>query len=175
MRVGQSLVVPTRSTQGTLVPGNHAQCKAIVSESDTSFVVGTNVTIVPGQYALGAIDGSNATTWQPLSDSTSSFTVDLGSVQSIKRLHFNWGSNPALSYTVSAGKSASKLVPISSGNVNISAPYDASDANAVKIRVGNLTDVLLSQTVQAQYLSVAINGSYRGDGRGGTLAEFAVV
>jgi hypothetical protein len=41
-----------------------AQCKSVIS-SDMEFT--TPNLVVPGQYALAAIDGSNATAWQPVS------------------------------------------------------------------------------------------------------------
>jgi len=175
LQVGESLVVPTRSTNGTLVPGNLAQCKTVINQSDTSFTIGTNVTTVPGQYALAAIDGSNATTWQPLANTTANMTIDLGSPKPIKRLHFNWNANPATSYAISGGNSVDNMTALASGNVDISAPHNASNAEAVSIKVGNLTDVTLNKTVVAQYLTISITGSYLSDGRGGTLAEVAVL
>jgi len=175
LKVGESLVIPTRSTNGTLVAGNLAQCKMVVNELDTSFNVGTNVTIVPGQYALAAIDGSNATTWQPLTNTTASMTIDLGSLKPIKKLHFNWNANPAKSYVVSSGHSMDTMTAIASGNVAISAPYNAASAVAVSIKVGNLTDVILNKAVTARYLTISITGSYLEDGRGATLAEIAVL
>lgn len=102
-------------------------------------------------------------------------TIDLGSAHSIKKLHFNWGINPAQSYAVYGGKSTDSMTPLASGNVNISAPYNASNAEAVAIKLGNITEISLNQTATAQYLTVSITGSYLGDGRGGTLAELAVI
>lgn len=157
------------------MPGNLAQCKTIANETDISFTIDTDDLIVPGQYALAAIDGSNSTTWQPFTESTANMTVDLGSAQPIAKFHFNWNTNPAKSYVVYGGNSADRMTTLVSGNVDISAPYDASNAVSVSIKVGNLTDVQLSQPVVAQYLTVSITGSYLGDGKGATLAEFAVL
>ena len=168
-------VVTTFPTSPNLRIVDLAQCKTVVNQSDTSFTIGTNVTTVPGQYALAAIDGSNATTWQPLANTTANMTIDLGSPKTIKRLHFNWNANPATSYAVSGGNSVDNMTALASGNVDISAPYNASNAEAVSIKVGNLTDVTLNKTVVAQYLTISITGSYLSDGRGGTLAEVAVL
>jgi len=175
LEVGESLVVPTRFTNGTLVPGNLAQCKTVVNDRSTSFTASSDVTTVPGQYALSAIDGSNATTWQPLANTTASMTIDLGSPKAIKKLHFNWNANPARSYVILGGNAIDRMTTVASGNVEISAPYNTPNAEAVSIKVGNLTDVSLNKTVTARYLTVAITGSYLGDGRGGTLAEVAVI
>jgi len=193
LKVGESLIVPTRFTKGTLVAGSKsshldnfltssnlraldlAQCKTAVNQTDTSFTIGTNTTVVPGQYAIAAFDGSNATAWQPLSNTTANMTIDLGSPQQIQRVHFNWNANPAISYAVSGGNSLGKMSALASGNVDISAPFDPSTAEAVSIKVGNLTDVTLNKTVTAQFLTISITGSFLGDGRGGTLAEVAVM
>ncbi|KAF7971069.1 hypothetical protein HWV62_22127 [Athelia sp. TMB] len=177
LKVGESLVVPTRATSGTLVPGNLAQCKTIANSTDTSFTLSAsaNASVVPGQYALAAIDGSNATTWQPASNATAYLTVDLGAPHAISRFHFNWNSNPATQFAVWAGASAGALKQVAGGAVNVSAPYDAGNAEAVAVKVGNTTDVRVEGTVKARYVKVGITGSFLGDGRGGTLAEFAVI
>jgi hypothetical protein len=133
------------------------------------------VIIVPGQYALAAIDGSNATTWQPIKNITANMTIDLGSPKHLSKLHFNWNTNPAKSYAVSGGNSVNKMAEIASGNVDISAPYNATNAVAVSVKVGNLTDVTLNKAVTARYLTISITGSYLGDGKGATLAEFAAL
>ena len=58
LAVGETLTVPTSSTKGTLVEGNMAQCQRVIS-NDTSFQ-NPNEYIVPGEYALAAVDGANA-------------------------------------------------------------------------------------------------------------------
>ena len=128
-----------------------------------------------GQYALAAIDGSNATTWQPLTNATSNMTIDLGSSQSIKAFHFNWNGNPATSYALYGGTSPRSMTALAKGDVEISAPYDATTASAVSIKLGNLTDVELNKTITARYVTVSITGSYLADGKGATLAELAVI
>ena len=134
-----------------------------------------NATTVPGQYALAAIDGSNATTWQPLANTTANMTIDLGSPKHVKQLHFNWNANPAKTFTVSGGNGLDNMTLLASGTVNISAPFDPSTAEAVSIKVGNLTNVVLDKTTTARYITISITGSFLGDGRGGTLAEVAVL
>ena len=64
---------------------------------------------------------------------------------------------------------------VSSAMIDISAPYDAASANAVSIKIGNLTDVKLNSTVQARYVNLTIEGSRDGETSGGTVAEFAVL
>jgi hypothetical protein len=104
--------------------------------------------------------------------------VDLQNSQAISGLHFNWGNIPPQTYTVLAGDSLSSMTQIASGNVSISAPYDASQAELVSIKVGNITETTIgngSGAAVARYLNVTIAGSYIADGRGGTLAEFVVL
>lgn len=56
--VGGTLTVPTRMVSGSLVDGNIAQCKTVMS-NDTKFGI-EDSPIVPGEFALSAIDGANA-------------------------------------------------------------------------------------------------------------------
>ncbi|KAG8864784.1 alpha,alpha-trehalase ath1 [Tulasnella sp. 330] len=170
LKAGQSLVVPTRHTNGTLVSGNLAQCKTILAP-EVSFL-SPNASVVPGQYALAAIDGSNATTWQPYTNASEFMVVDLQTTQTISALHFNWGGNPAISYSVTAGMSTGNMTSIASGNVTVSAP---TVPTTITVNVGNVTDVTLAQSVQARYVNVTITGSFLADGRGGTVAEFVVI
>lgn len=58
LAVGGTLTVPTRIVSGSLVEGNIAQCKTVMS-NDTKFGI-ENSPIVPGEFALSAIDGANA-------------------------------------------------------------------------------------------------------------------
>ncbi|KAE9402984.1 family 65 glycoside hydrolase [Gymnopus androsaceus JB14] len=171
--VGDSLTVPTRRTNGTLVEGNIAQCATVIS-GDTGFNV-SEPTIVAGQYSLAAVDGSNATTWQPNTNASSTMTVDLSTQKTITGLHFNWGLNPPISYVVAAGPSIANMTTIAAGNVSVSAPYSVATANEVAIKVGNLTDVTLQSSISARFLNLMITGSFLADGEGGTVAEFAIV
>ncbi|KAK4703450.1 hypothetical protein P7C70_g2769, partial [Phenoliferia sp. Uapishka_3] len=173
MTVGQTLIIPTSKTSGTLVEGNLAQCTNVIS-SDVAFGSTTSL-VVPGQYEMAAVDGSNATTWQPFTNASTTMTVDLGAAKKVKALHFNWGLNPALNFMVTGGSSITDQTMLGSGNVSISTPYVAATANDVTIRVGNTTDVSLMMPAEVRYVNVTIAGSYLRDGRGGTLAEFAIV
>ncbi|GAA5883213.1 hypothetical protein JCM16303_007308 [Sporobolomyces ruberrimus] len=171
---GETLTIPTYATNGTLVEGNLAQCARVFS-NDTSFQ-NPNEYIVPGEYSLAAVDGANATFWQPISPAPSTLSVDLSESQNISGMHINWGTSPPLTYTVLAGDSLENMTTlISSASIEISAPYDATTANAVSIKVGNLTDVSLNSTVQARYVNLTIEGSRDGETSGGTVAEFAVL
>ncbi|GAA5880894.1 hypothetical protein JCM3774_003235 [Rhodotorula dairenensis] len=181
LAVGGILTVPTRMVSGSLVEGNIAQCKTVMS-NDTMFGI-ENSPIVPGEFALSAIDGANATTWQPINPSPATLMVDLGEVQAIKGFHINWGSVPPRTYSVSVSNSSSSAESsmqsasaIVGGNVTLSAPFDEVRANMVAIPLGNLTDASVPQgSVSARYVSLTISGSYGTDGYGGTVAEFAVL
>ena len=83
--------------------------------------------------------------------------------------------DPPLSYSVSAGLGPANQTVLAAGNVTISDPYDAATANDVVLRIGNLTDVTLEARVEARYVRLTIEGSFLGDARGGTVAEFAVL
>ncbi|GAA6025861.1 hypothetical protein JCM8202_002098 [Rhodotorula sphaerocarpa] len=181
LAVGSTLTVPTRMISGKLVEGNLAQCQPVLS-NDTSFGL-ENSPIVPGEFALSAVDGANATAWQPKSTAPATMTVDLGKVQKIKSFHFNWGSVPPQTYSVSVAKSehaasnsAAASSTVVSGNVTLSAPYNAVQAAKIAVPIGNTTDASVPDgTVMGRYVSLTISGSYASDGYGGTVAEFAVI
>ena len=154
---------------GTLIRGNKAQCAPSITTDDP---------ILPGQYALAAADGSNATYWRPNTRSPASMVIDLGKTQSIKGFHFNFNHNPPVNYTVLIGKSAQdkkmkQVVRVE--NVKITAPYDATDAHVVKVRVGNTSDVSLAERVRSRFVKLVVEGALTNDGpAGATVAEVVV-
>lgn len=153
------------------MPGNKAQCALVVS---------TNAPVEPGQYALAAVDGSNATYWRPGTKSPASIIIDLGKSQTISGFHFNFNNNPPLSYTVYAGtaNSTQGLKQVAKiDNVAITAPYDATTADQVAVRLGNLSDVSLPKSIKARYVQLEVTGTHTDDGTnaGATVAEIAVV
>ncbi|KAF9566646.1 alpha,alpha-trehalase ath1 [Lunasporangiospora selenospora] len=173
LSVGQTLRVGTYRSDlnGTLVPGNKAQCPPKAT---------TNTPIFPGQYGLAAVDGSNATYWRPSTKSASTLQVDLGKVQTIRGFHLNFNNNPPQNYTILAGTSDGptgfkKVAQVD--KVEISAPYDPETAHIVMIRMGNTSDVTLSQPVKARFLQLVVEGAQKVDnsGAGATVAEFAAV
>ncbi|KAG0070017.1 alpha,alpha-trehalase ath1 [Linnemannia elongata] len=172
LAVGQTLTVGTYRSDlnGTLVPGNKAQCPRSVISKDP---------ILPGQYALAAVDGSNATYWRPSTRAPASMTIDLGRTQSIKGFHFNFNHNPPVNYAVFVGNSAEdagmkEVAKVD--KVKITAPYDAQDANAVKVRLGNTSDVSLAERVKARFVKLVVEGALTDDGTpaGATVSEVVV-
>lgn len=173
LSVGQTLTVETYRSDlnTTLVPGNFAQCPSSVS---------TDAAVNPGQYALAAVDGSNATYWRPETKSAASLIIDLGKSQTIKGFHFNFNENPPVSYTVYAGQknTTSSLQQVAKvDKVNITAPYDADSAEDVIVRLGNTSDFTLDKSIKARYVKLVVEGSQNDDGTtaGATIAEVAVI
>ncbi|GAA6009189.1 alpha,alpha-trehalase ATH1 [Rhodotorula paludigena] len=176
LAVGESLSVPTRSTTGTLIEGNIAQCRPVLA-NDTAFHQDVQA-IVPGEYALRAVDGSNATVWQPATADPSSLVVDLGSEQTITAFHFNWNNEPPQSYSVAVANSSDgfgNATAVAEGSVNITAPYDFATSLIVQIDLGNLTDVTLPEPVTGRYVQLTVEGTYGSEGLGPTVGEFAVI
>ncbi|GAA5893748.1 hypothetical protein JCM8208_001234 [Rhodotorula glutinis] len=176
--LGESITVPTRSTEGTLVDGNLAQCKSVLNNDTRFHIDPMNRTSRPGEYALAAIDGANSTTWQPFTTEPTSMVVDLGESQQIKGFHLNWNNEPPMYYSIAVSNSSSDIEsasPISSGNVTLSAPYDLAESLIVQVDIGNLTDISLNETVTARYVQLTVEGSYATEGYGGTVGEFAVI
>ncbi|KAG0237760.1 Six-hairpin glycosidase-like protein [Mortierella sp. GBAus27b] len=172
LAVGQSLVVPTYRSDlnETLVPGNKAQCAPLVTSSP----------ILPGQYAIAAVDGSNTTYWRPATKAPASLYIDLGSTKSIKGFHLNFNHIPPTSYSVYTGlanstKSMKQVVKVD--HVEITAPYDPDTAHIVQVRLGNTSDVTLAKAVQARFVQLVVEGAQADDntGAGATVAEIAVL
>ncbi|KAF9958583.1 alpha,alpha-trehalase ath1 [Mortierella alpina] len=173
LSVGQTLTVGTfrSDLNGTLVPGNKAQCPPAVSST---------AAILPGQYAIAATDGSNATYWRPQTRAAASLYIDLGKVQTFQSLHLNFNHNPPKSYTIYAGttNSTAELKQIAKvDDVKITAPYNAEDANVVRVRLANTSDVTLPQSIKARFVQLVVEGVQTEDasGAGATVAEIAVI
>ncbi|KAF9131635.1 alpha,alpha-trehalase ath1 [Mortierella sp. 14UC] len=173
LAVGQTLTVDTYRSDlnGTLVPGNKAQCAPRILSDDP---------ILPGQYALAAVDGSNATYWRPNTRSAASMVIDLGRSQTIKGFHFNFNHNPPNNYKVLVGDGAEdggQMKEVARmDKVEITAPYDANDANVVKVRLGNTSDVSLAENVKARFVKLVVEGVLTDDGTsaGATVSEVVV-
>ena len=173
LSVGQSLTVPTYRSDlnGTLVPGNKAQCAPSVVSATP---------ILPGQYAIAAVDGSNATYWRPKVKTPASLYIDLGSIQTIKGFHLNFNSIPPNSYSVYAGttNSTEGMKQVAKvDHVEITAPYDHATADVVQVRLGNTSDITLARSVKARFVQLVVEGTQRDDGTGAgaTVAEIAVL
>lgn len=145
LAVNGTLTVPTRrpDLNATVVAGNLAQCKNVVSSNGTTF---------PGQYPVAAVDSSNGTAWQPSLPEPAFIIVDLESPQNLSGVHINWGSVPALSFEVLLSNDSSTFTSVLSQNVEISAPYNATLEIAVEIIQGNTTTVQFNNTSVGRYI-----------------------
>jgi trehalose/maltose hydrolase-like predicted phosphorylase len=142
-----TISIPNRKTADTkTVPGNLIQCPPTVYSTDP---------IVPGQFAISAVDGAASTKWQPASaDIVAHLTVKLPSSSSssngynygagaggantkIKAFYFDWAQAPPVEFYVqfhNGGAGAdpgmyesSSAVTIASQNpVKVSEPFNAS-------------------------------------------------
>jgi len=159
LAVNGTLIVPTRrpDLNATVVAGNLAQCKPVIS---------SNGTTLPGQYPVAAVDSSNGTAWQPSVPSPSFIIVDLEVQQSLSGVHINWGDVPARSFEVLVGN-------------------DTDTFTSVEILLGNITDAEFSVTgryslsrkgeTHSRYVQLVVNGTYGDETVGATVAEFAVL
>ena len=179
--VNGSLMVPTRrpDLDATIVAGNLAQCKPVISSNQTTF---------PGQYPVAAVDSSNGTSWQPSLPSPAFIEVDLESAQSLSRVRINWGEVPAQSFEVLVSNSSSgPFTSVLQMDVEISAPYNETQALLVELVLGNTTDaqitangrydlvVLGGQRLIDRYVQLIVNGTYGPETSGATVSEFAIV
>lgn len=135
--VNGSIIVPTRrpDLNATVVAGNLAQCKPVISSNTTTF---------PGQYPVAAVDSSNGTAWQPSLPSASFIIVDLEQQQSLSGVHINWAQLPARSFEVLVSNDSNTFDCVLSIDVDISAPYNATLEASVEIIQGNITNAQFS-------------------------------
>jgi trehalose/maltose hydrolase-like predicted phosphorylase len=157
------------------VPGNIAQCLSVTSSQS----------IVPGQFALSAVDGAASTKWQPLyANVTSSMTVSLSQpFAPISQILFDWAQAPPTSYRVMFHNlSDTTLVPpvlvTASDNIAVSNPYDAAMASEVVPYSSNTTNITLAEPVwSALFATLEISGTQAGRNvtAGATVAEWSLV
>lgn len=172
--VGETLVVPTRKTNGTVVEGNAAQCAKVLS-NDSSFTLDMPL-VVPGQYALAAIDGSNAvsgasrssvkfvltplptqTTWQPLGNTSTTLSIDLMNSTSIKAFHVNWGGSELLSLRCRARSIADLSHADPATAYSISA--GSSLTNMTNVASGNVTISSAYNATEAVIVAVTVGNT----------------
>lgn len=134
-----TLIVPTRrpDLNATVVEGNLAQCKPVISSNSTTF---------PGQFPVAAVDSSNGTAWQPSLPLASYIVIDLEQQQPLSGIHINWGNLPARSFEILVSNDSTTFTSVVGTDVEISAPYNETLAAAVQILLGNTTDALFSAT-----------------------------
>jgi hypothetical protein len=139
LAVNGTLTVPTRrpDLNSTVVAGNLAQCKPIISSNSTTF---------PGQYPVAAVDSSNGTAWQPSLPTASFIVVDLEEQQSLSGIHINWGDTPARSFEVKVGNDSTTFTSFVNMAVQISAPYNVTLQNQVDLLLGNITNAQFNAT-----------------------------
>lgn len=182
--VDSSLTITNRRASFELtVQGNLAQCQPVSS----------NTKIVPGQFALAAIDGAVSTGWQPASpNGTSSMTVDLTAqpIQQVTGFYFDWAQAPPRSFSIhfsnassladaTANPNATSSV-YSSNNVTISDPFDPDTQYIVRKYSSNTTNVTLDKPVwSGRYATLSILGTQETDNltaaNGATVAEWAII
>lgn len=171
LAVGESLTLQTRrpDLNGTIIAGNLAQCRPISSEHKW----------VPGSIPQAAVDGSNATTWQPLTPQLASLTIDLGNICRVSGVSINWGPTPPTAFTISGrNNSECEFAEIfMTEDIAISEPYlGPEEAKIVRIRPGNSTMYLFGEIHQARFVRLSIEGT-QGDDKstGATVAEVAIL
>lgn len=157
---------------------NLALCRPV--DVNTAFSELQEQRWVFGHYPASIVDGSNATVWQPLSPKRASVTISFGRKVNVTEMIVNWGSTPARGFTIHGhednGIQTTTLLLYETNQVEISAPFNASDINEVKIREGNTTIVQLPEAVEATAVSLTIEGTQGDEQRlGATVAELIIL
>ncbi|RMD39453.1 hypothetical protein DV735_g5673, partial [Chaetothyriales sp. CBS 134920] len=188
LHVNSSITVPNRLIAFELTTANNAaQCLPVTTDSD----------FVPGQFPIAAIDGGLSTTWQPIqANETASITISFPNDKIGKRVigfGFDFADRPPYNYSVYFSNSSSSGLGqqlVSSGSINISSPFDASQVEAILPVSSNYTYIDLTTTSKhgeayylSKYVTLSIWGSwYHGSstrqnmaGVGAKVAEFEVI
>jgi hypothetical protein len=197
LNIGQKIKFPTRLPHKNppVPPGNVAQCTPITS----------NVTFSPGMFPVAAVDGSNATAWQPRSEDPSAITVDLAAtfppppgnedtpseMRKINGMTVVWGAQPAKSFTVEMSNTShydtvTEQTDENVGNwqlvhsdnvVEISEAFNATKYKVPVIEAGNVTEVTFDRSFTGRFVRLTIEGNQNPQklGFGATVAEWIIL
>ncbi|UZJ52518.1 hypothetical protein CBS101457_001838 [Exobasidium rhododendri] len=168
LQVGQSIQVDTTQTHN--VGNNLAQCKAITTTSE-----GIN-----GNYAVAAIDGSNATYYQPPSDEPSAIIIDTYKKQTLHSVHVTFTQSPAKLVSISTSiDNQTYTAQVTDMIINITQPYNAQTIALVQLPVLNTTVIPLGDEdqkgVYARYLKLIVQGSVSTEGQGAGAGIASIV
>jgi len=183
--LGQSIKVATRLPHlaAPFTPNNVAQCVPVTSNS----------TWAPANFPLAAVDGSNATVWQPRTTDPSSITLDLAGMfpppadsvtsydhHTISSAILTWGESPPVSWTLEiANMSSGPWEHVwSQEDVKISIPYNATKYIVPVLENGNSTTQAFDRDYQGRYVRLTISGTQGEQNAlkfGATVAEMALI
>lgn len=188
-----TLVVPNRQIGNIQTyPNNLAQCQPATTNSD----------VVPGQFAISAVDGASSTKWQPANaNQTAQLTVQLPLGRRVLGFSFEWAQAPPYNYSIyfhndSSVTSSETITVLQDAHANISSPLVPEDEAVIQSPGTNVSANWLNGTnfyndgvlqVQSlftsQYATLAIWGSLHNatltpanmSGVGAQVAEWNIV
>lgn len=159
------------------VAGNIGQCKPASSSSEHA----------PGQFPVGAVDGSVLTKWQPArANQMATLTVELGNagIRNVQGFMLDWAQAPPMQYSIAfANKSDARAGEMRNvtrdDTVKVTLPYDAEQAATIVTYQSNTTKVKLEEAVwggKYAFLSIQGNQANASDGAAGaSVAEWAIL
>ncbi|KAF2624456.1 carbohydrate-binding module family 32 protein [Macroventuria anomochaeta] len=179
----EPLVIRNRPMGETLtVAGNLLQCGTLLPPPQGN---------KPGQFPVAAIDGAASTKWQPeFSNVTSYLTIDLGdsSFYPVKKIAMDWGNQPPRHFEVyftnsslppfSMQTESDEIRNVTTGKVQISAPWDPVTAYEIRAYVGNQTNITLNNCVwSGRFAHLGVKGNQYSESttEGGTVAEWNLI
>ncbi|EPS36974.1 hypothetical protein H072_9427 [Dactylellina haptotyla CBS 200.50] len=182
--LNQELVIPTRLPHKNppFQTGNLAQCVPVTS----------NVTWAPSHFPLAAVDGSNATTWQPISKDPSSITIDLAGAfppppdnanipsdhRKIREVILTWGSSVPHSWVLEISNDTNTWERVwGQENVAVAIAYDPKRYIEPQLEDGNSTSVIFDKEYEGRFARLTIAGNQLSpDAKfGATVAEVALI
>ncbi|KAL1305629.1 hypothetical protein AAFC00_007228 [Neodothiora populina] len=176
--LGETMVIENRQYfNNATMAGNIAQCLPVIEQSTAEYQ--------PGQFPLAAIDGAASTRWQPKTNGTSSFTIDMTSIpfQTVTGVTIDWGRRPATAIRVdffnASSPSASEsqdIVTFDYTDILVSSPYDAATNDIIQAYVGNMSTFAFPSPIwSGRFATLTIEGCTIDDGVGATVAEFSII
>ncbi|KAF3231844.1 alpha,alpha-trehalase ath1 [Orbilia oligospora] len=182
--LNEVLTIPTRLPHKSppFQPGNLAQCVPVTS----------NGTWAPSHFPLAAVDGSNATTWQPVTKAPSSITIDLAAAfppapnnaqissdrRKIREVILTWGAVVPYSWLLEISNDTNTWERVwGQENVAISIEWDPKRYIEPQIEDGNSTSVVFDREYEGRFARLTIAGNQANPKAkfGATVAEVALI
>jgi len=128
------------------IPNNVCQCQPAFSDAE----------IIPGQFAIGAVDGASSTKFQPLyANQTAQLTVQLPLGHQVLGFRFEWAQAPPYNYSVyfhndssisTDFSTATAQTVIQNATVSISDAFNAQNAAQIEAPGQNVSTIFFNGT-----------------------------
>jgi len=152
------------------IPNNVLQCQPAVADSG----------VVPGQFAISAVDGASSTKWQPeFANETSQMTVNLATGHQVLGFRFEWGDAPAYNYSLwfhndsatsnDYGTATAQMIA-QGATVQVSSPFQPERVSEIRSVGQNVSELWLNGSQSYTEADLQVQGQELWTSRFVTLA-----